>query len=120
MLILIACCLFLGMLLIFRFADIMASMPEFVLEVLNPRGEIEPPKAVGISPRIPDVAGKTIGLYDIGKDGFKNFLDVTEKLLKEKYPTVIIKRYNGAFDLGEDLALTISREVDTVIYGVGD
>jgi len=100
--------------------SIMASMPEFVLEVLNPRGEIEPPKAVGISHRISDLVEKTIGLYDIGKDGFKNFLDVTEKLLEERYPTVTVKRYNGAFDLGEHLALTISKEVDAVIYGVGD
>ena len=118
--IIIFCCLFFGMLLIFRFADIMDAMPQFVLEVLNPRGEIEPLKAVGISPRISDLSGKTIGLYDIGKDGFKNFLDVTEKLLKEKYPAATIKRYQGAFDLGEDLALTISREVDAVIYGIGD
>ena len=120
MLILITCCLFVGMLLIFRLTDIINAIPEFVLEVLNPQGEIEPPKAVGISPRISDLAGKTIGLYDIGKNGFENFLDVTEKLLKEKYPSVTIKRYNGAFDLGEKLALKISKEVDTVIYGVGD
>jgi len=117
---LITCCLFLAMLLMLRFADIMASIPGYDLEVLNPRGEIEPPKATGISPRISDLKGKTIGLYDIGKDGFKNFLDVTETLLKEKYPAVAVKRYNGAFDLGEPLALKISREVDAVIYGVGD
>ena len=120
MLIVIACCILSGILLIFRFADIMASMPDFELEVLNPRGEIEPPKAVGISPRISNLTGKTIGLYDIGKDGFENFLDVTEKLLKEKIPTATIKRYNGAFDLGEQLAFKISKEVDTLIYGVGD
>ena len=120
MLIMIICCLLFGMFLIFRIADIMGSMPGFVLEVMNPRGEIEPPKAVGISPRIPDLTGRTIGLYDIGKDGFENFLDVTENLLREKYPSVTIKRYNGAFDLGEQLALKISKEVDAVIYGVGD
>lgn len=99
---------------------ILESMPGFDFEVLNPRGEIEPPKTVGISPRISDLAGKTIGLYDIGKNGFKNFLDVTEELLKEKYPSATVKRYNGAFDLGEQLALQIAEEVDTVIYGVGD
>jgi len=108
------------MLLIIRFADIIASMPGYDLEVLNPRGEIEPPKATGISPRISELQGKTIGLYDIGKDGFKNFLDITEALLKEKYPAVAVKRYNGAFDLGEQLALKIAKEVDAVIYGVGD
>ena len=99
---------------------ILESMPGFNFEVLSPRGEIEPPKTVGISPRFSDLTGKTIGLYDIGKDGFKNFLDVIEELLKEKYPSVTVKRFNGAFDLGEQLALQIAKKVDIVIYGVGD
>ena len=120
MLIIILCCLFFGILLIFSFSDIMESIPEVVLEVVNPRGEIEPPKSAGISPRISDLSGQKIGLYDNGKDGFTNFLDVIEKLLKEKDPSITIKRYQGAFDLGEQLALKIAKEVDAVIYGAGD
>ena len=113
-------CLFFGILLVFCFADIMESMPEVILEVLNPRAEIEPPKSIGISSRLSDLSGKTIGLYDIGKEGFANFLDVIEKLLKEKDPTITINRYQGAFDLGEQLALQIAKKVDAVIYGPGD
>jgi len=93
---------------------------QVTLEVLNPRGEIEPPKALGISPRLSDLEGKRIGLYDNGKQGFAAFLDVIEKLLKGKYPTAIIKRYRGAFDLGMPLAETMAKEVDTFIYGSGD
>jgi hypothetical protein len=44
------------------------------LEVLNPRGEVDPPKTLGISPRVATLAGKRIGLYDNGKDGFTDFL----------------------------------------------
>jgi len=97
-----------------------ASFAQVTLEVLNPRGEIDPPKTLGISPRVSDLAGKTIGLYDNGKDGFAAFLDVTERLLKERYPTITIKRYRGAFDLGDPIAETMAKEVDTFIYGSGD
>jgi hypothetical protein len=96
------------------------SLADVTIEVLNPRGEIEPPKSVGLSPRLTDLSDKTIGLYDIGKEGFAQFLDVTEKLLKQKYPSAKIKRYNGAFDIGQRLAVKIAKEVDTVLYGSGD
>ncbi|MEJ2109353.1 MAG: hypothetical protein P8Z37_05460 [Acidobacteriota bacterium] len=90
------------------------------LEVLNPRGEVDPPKTLGISPRVTTLAGKRIGLYDNGKDGFADFLDVIEKLLKEKYPTAGIVRFNGGFDCGDAMAARIAESVDTVIYGSGD
>jgi len=90
------------------------------LEVLNPRGEVDPPKTLGISPRVATLADKRIGLYDNGKEGFADFLNVIEKLLKEKYPTATIMRFNGGFDCGDALAAKIAKSVDTVIYGSGD
>jgi hypothetical protein len=90
------------------------------LEVLNPRGEVDPPTTLGISPRVTTLAGKRIGLYDNGKEGFADFLNVIEKLLKEKYPTATIVRFNGAFDCGDALAAKIAKGVDTVLYGSGD
>jgi hypothetical protein len=94
--------------------------PAIQLEVLNPRGEVNPPKTLGISPRVATLAGKKIGLYDNGKDGFADFLDVIEKLLEEKYPTAVIVRFNGGFDCGDAMAARIAGSVDTVIYGSGD
>lgn len=96
------------------------SFAKVTMEVLNPRGEIDPPQTAGLSPRLTDLAGKTIGLYDNGKEGFTAFLDVTEELLKQRFPTTTIKRYNGAFDLGDRLSSKIAKEVDAVIYGSGD
>lgn len=100
--------------------QIHSAAAEVSIEVLNPRGEIEPQHMHGISPRLPELDGKTIGLYDNGKGGFKYFLNVIEELLNQRYPTVTVKRYNGAFDLGDRLANTIAAEVDAVIYGSGD
>lgn len=113
-------CLVFALFMIISLWVIETSIAQVTLEVLNPRGEIEPSKNRGISPRVSDLAGKRIGLYDNGKDGFSDFLDVTESLLKEKYPTATIKRYQGAFDLGDVIAGTIAKEVDVFIYGSGD
>jgi hypothetical protein len=90
------------------------------LEVLNPRGEIVPPPTLAPAPRVADLAGKKIGIYWNHKAGGNLFLDVIEKLLKEKYPTAILSRYEGPFDLGEAMAAKVSREADAFIYGVGD
>lgn len=91
-----------------------------ILDVLSPRAPIIPPENLPISPRVNDLAGKTIGLYDNGKTGFTEFLDEVEKLLKEKYPTATIIRYSGGFDLGDQMAAQVAEEVDTFIYGSGD
>lgn len=97
-----------------------SSTSDVDLEVLNPRGEIKQLKNLGISPRLSDLTGKTIGLYDNGKQGFTAFLDVIENLLIVKFPTLMIKRYQGAFDLGDLIAVTMKKEVDAFIYGSGD
>jgi hypothetical protein len=96
------------------------TTPATTLEVLNPRGEVDPPKTLGISPRVTTLEGKRIGLYDNGKEGFADFLNVIEKLLKEKYPTATVVRFGGAFDCGDPLAAKIAKSVDTVLYGSGD
>ena len=109
---------FLGLLLCLY--CVKSAVAEVAIEVLNPRGEIELDEVYGISPRVPDLTGKTIGLYGNGKSGIKEFLDIIEGHIMQKYPTVIVKRYNGAFDVGDKLAEQISREVSAVVYGVGD
>jgi len=90
------------------------------LRVLNPRGEIEAVPTIGVSPRVAELEGKRIGLYWNGKPDGDYFWDVVEGLLREKFPTAAISRYNGPGDLGVTLADKIAKEVDTLMYGVGD
>ncbi len=96
------------------------TVPRVSLTVLNPRCEIEPPKILAPQPRIPDLAGKRIGLYWNGKAGGDHFWNVVERLLKEKLPETAILRYAGAYDAGDALAAKIAGEVDAFLYGVGD
>ena len=114
-------CLCVGVLLVPGWFALKAAPPDSVtLEVMNPRAEIPPPPTIPPSPRVTELSGKRIGIYWLGKAGGDNFWDGVEELLKGKYPTANILRYRGPFDLGEERAAKIAKEVDTVLYGVGD
>ena len=90
------------------------------LKVSNPRGERESSVMRGISPRLSSLEGKKIGIYWNGKPDGDYFWDTIEGLLKKKFPTSTVVRYNGPGDLGEAFASQIASEVDSFFYGVGD
>ncbi|MEJ2245877.1 MAG: hypothetical protein P8Y80_07355 [Acidobacteriota bacterium] len=114
-------CLIVGVLLMPGWFSLEAAPPDSVtLEVMNPLGEIPPPPSFPPSPRVKELSGKRIGIYWLGKAGGDNFWDGVDELLKEKFPTANILRYQGPFDLGDERAAKIAKEVDTVLYGVGD
>jgi len=93
---------------------------DVTIQVLNPRGEITLPPLSPPSKRISDLKGKKIGLYWNEKQGGNHFWNGIEQLLKEKLPETAILRYSGAFDLGDELAAKMAKEVDAFLYGVGD
>jgi len=97
---------------------------QVTLEVMNPRGEIPPPKTLGISPRGGSLDGKKIVLIDNGKFGASNFLDVLADLLKQKYPTVTVVMYpKPAAQTITDLPKwypMVKQQGDLFIFGVGD
>lgn len=93
---------------------------EVKIQVLNPRGEITFPPVSPPSARISDLAGKKIGLYWNGKAGGDHFWNQVELLLKSKLPNTTILRYQGAFDLKDELAKKVAGETDAFLYGVGD
>ena len=98
----------------------MAAAPDVTLRVLNPRGEITLPPVTPPSARIADLAGKRIALYWNGKAGGDHFWNQIERLLAAKLPGTAVVRYQGAFDLRDELAQKIARETDAFLYGVGD
>jgi hypothetical protein len=100
------------------------SSAQVTLEVMNPRGEIPPPKTLGISPRGGSLDGKKIVLIDNGKFGASNFLDALADMLKQKYPTATIVMYpKPAAQTITDLPKwypTVKQQGDLFIFGVGD
>jgi hypothetical protein len=114
-------CLLAGVLLLLGLLTGCTTQTESItLEVMNPRGEIPPPPFFAPSPRVKELSGKRIGIYWIGKAGGDNFWDGVDELLRGKYSSATILRYRGPFDLGDERAAKIAKEVDTILYGVGD
>jgi hypothetical protein len=96
-------------------------------EVLSPWAEVDPILLRGISPRVPDLAGKKIGLFKNFKEAGRKMLTVVERTLKERYPTSEF----SWFDSIEPNVLETETEnktrfeewakgVDAVVAAVGD
>jgi len=116
---------------LFAFALVCASLvlagtasAQVTLEVMNPRGEIPPPKTLGISARGGSLDGKKIVLIDNGKYGASNFLDALADKLKQKYPNAtIVMDPKPAAQTITDLPKwypTIKQQGDLFVFGVGD
>jgi len=110
--------------LILLFVCVPAIAADVSLTVLNPRGEIMPPKQVGIRPRVDDLNGKTIALIDNTKAGARNFLDAIQDLLKQKYPNAKfvappMPPGKPLFDK-KDWYPEVVKQFDTFILATGD
>ncbi len=95
---------------------------EVTLEVLNPRGEIPASPVKGLSPRVSDLAGKTIGLFDNGKEGAEEFLIAIRELVSAKFPTANFLHLRKLSVLQPDEALynTAAQKCDVFVFAMGD
>lgn len=88
--------------------------------ILDPTGELQPARRERL-PRLPDLAGKTVGLLDISKPRGDIFLDRLENRLGEggigvrRYRKPTFTRLAPA-----DLKFQIVRECDVVIEALAD
>jgi hypothetical protein len=69
-------------------------------EVLNPWPEVDPVPLRGISPRLGDLKGKTIGLFVSDfKVASRPILDGVEQRLKERFPSLQLTRFFFPYNL---------------------
>ena len=96
-------------------------------EVKIPWGDVDATPVRGISPRVADLEGKTIGLYASYKVAAPGILSVVESELKQRVPSAQFSWFSGK-DFVES-ALTLADQqrleawldtVDTVVAAVGD
>ena len=75
-------------------------------EVLSPWAEAEPVPLKGISPRVPSLDGRRIGLFHHSKLAGPYITAAVEKALKEKFPTADFSYFRfsrlGDLDSGSD------------------
>jgi hypothetical protein len=96
-------------------------------EVLNPWAKADPVFLQGLAPRLDKLDSKKIGLLCNNKRAAPLILEITERLLKQQFPTAAISRFKTqSFSVS---ALEKDREgeftdwingVDAVIAAVGD
>ncbi len=95
-------------------------------EVLSPWAEVDPVPLAGISPRLPELRGKRIGLCHNYKIAARPILDAVEAELRRRFDDVSIQRFGR--QVSDEIAATPdraryeqwAREVDAVILAVGD
>ncbi len=92
------------------------------LELLSPKGVIDPPKMLGISPRVGSLDGKRIGMIHNNKPGAKTFLDAVEELLKVKYPDSTFVHFDTTINLADkpEKYAEMANACDAFILGSGD
>jgi hypothetical protein len=96
-------------------------------EVLSPWAVANPIALKGLSPRLTDLAGKKIGLLCNNKRAAPLILGVTERILKERFPTSEISWFRArSFSVSslepDNLAKFEDwiKGVDAVVAAVGD
>ena len=92
------------------------------LELLNPKGVIDHPPMLGISPRVAALDGKKIAMIHNNKPGAKTFLDAVEELLKAKYPTMTFAHFSTNINLADkpERYAEMAKSCDAFILGSGD
>src|SRR3954464_11493792 len=97
-------------------------------DVLSPWAETDPVPLQGITPRLPEIRGKRIGLYANYKRAAVPIQDAVEAELRARFgDEITITRFAqvgssdcGSSDEGPRFAEWLEKEVDTVIVAVGD
>ena len=96
-------------------------------EVLSPWAEADPVPSKGLAPRLDNLDGKKIGLLCNSKRAAPHILDVTERLLKEKFSKAQVSRFEARSFSVSSLEPKRKGEfedwlkgVDAVIAAVGD
>jgi hypothetical protein len=105
--------------------NVVKASPSY--EVVSPWAEADPIPIKGLAPRVTDLAGKRIGLLCNIKRAAPLILNVTERILKERFPTSEISWFRArSFSVSslepENLAKFEEwiKGVDAVVAAVGD
>jgi hypothetical protein len=95
-------------------------------EVLSPWADADPVPLKGISPRLPDLAGKRIGFFRNSKRAARPTLAVLEEKLKTRFPSLEFSTFvflpNNEIGINKDLTRYEEwlKSVDAVVLAYGD
>lgn len=99
-----------------------ADRPE-IFTVLNPRGIEQPREVTSLSPRLPDLKGKTVFIVDMGKQQSDIVFDALEEYLPVLSPEakfVRRQKKRSYFEEEPELWHEIEQHADAFIIGAFD
>jgi hypothetical protein len=91
------------------------------LQVLDPTNEAVPPMG-RLAPRLPLLAGKTVGFISNGKTGTRGFFAHLDRILREEHGVAkVVSRTKSNYSAPADKHIVDEiRTWDAVISGIGD
>lgn len=99
-------------------------MSKMTLKVMNPRGEAEAIKKVALSPRLPSLQGRKIGILQNTKPGGDMLLPYVQDALKARFPGIEFRKWTVPHHMLPDEKTQALKEIvaysDGVIALIGD
>ena len=92
------------------------------IQVLDPTAE-DVPEELSLSPSLPDLAGKVVGLLENRKYHADSFLQELQQVLLKEYgakDVVYATKFSYSAPCADDTLESLSSECDVVIHGIAD
>ena len=90
--------------------------------ILDPTAE-DVPEELGLSPKLPDLRGKVVGLLENRKYHADSFLQELENVLVQDYgagKVVYAKKFSYSAPCAEETLDSLSAECDVVVHSIAD
>ena len=92
------------------------------IRILDPTAE-DVPEELGLSPKLPDLRGKVVGLLENRKYHADSFLQELQEILVQDYgakKVVYATKFTYSAACGDETLDTLSAECDVVVHGIAD
>lgn len=92
------------------------------IQILDPSAE-DVPEELGLSPNIPDLGGKVVGLLENRKYHADSFMQELQEVLLSEYgakKVVYATKFTYSAPSPEETLNSLSAECDVVVHGIAD
>ena len=92
------------------------------IQILDPTAE-DVPEELGLSPNLPDLSGKVVGLLENRKYHADSFMQELQEVLLSEYrakKVVYATKFTYSAPCAEETLDSLSAECDVVVHGIAD
>ncbi len=92
------------------------------IQILDPTAE-DVPEELGVSPKLPDLDGKVVGLLENRKYHADSFLQELQEVLLEEYgakKAVYATKFSYSAPCAQETLESLSAECDVIVHAIAD